>query len=811
MDLEQRKLSKEEWDSLEIAVSPEELGILKMIHVGFDSPGITSNATTTLLNFIKLSIQDDKNGKKKREFDEYLYKTYFQDMIDKMFEEHNLKSNCKIKGSKQKLKKADLIRIQNFETKINSIKDNIFEFVLVDKLKNFLDARGAIKNKLYYTLKHLLKYKISNINCVISEQIKYVINLYDDSVSKIEFIENAYQYIERNTDLIRYKDLRLYKHQRDIFVCCKQEGPKMIMYQAPTGMGKTLTPIGLSKRYKIIFVCAAKHVGLQLAKACISMNIKIAVAFGCKDTDNIRLHWFAAKESVRNRKTGGIFRVDNSVGDNVEIMISDIQSYLPAMRYMKAFNQSEDLLLYWDEPTITLDYKKHPFHNIMKQNWQDNEIPNIILSSATLPKVEDIQETVDSFIEKFSSANIITISNNECSKTIPIIDSNGMVVMPHLLFSTYEEIRGCLEHIKNYKTLLRHLDVREITKFIIYVNKNCTFNVRYQIDNYFESIETITTNSIKRYYLILLNNLKDQYEPVHEYFIAERQPLYESSINITTNDAHTLTDGPTIYLADNVERIGKFCLKTASIPRVMFGAIIEDIKNNEKLRQEIEQLMKDLNKNKDNSEEKADDKVKENDDKDTKDILTLERCEFLRGQVRRVQLGNKFIPNSTEHLETWGKGNIKNAFSSAIDDDIVERIMLLDVNVNWKFLLLMGIGVFTKHACDDYVAIMKDLAMHQRLYLIIASTDYIYGTNYQFCHGYIGKDLGEMSQEKIIQGCGRVGRKDEKNDYSIRVRHDGIITKLFTKSDDNTEAINMNNLFCKKEEYDDGEECGEFF
>ena len=167
-----------------------------------------------------------------------------------------------------------------------------------------------------------------------------------------------------------------------------------------------------------------------------------------------------SKESVRNRKTGGIFRVDNSVGDNVEIMISDIQSYLPAMRYMKAFNQSEDLLLYWDEPTITLDYKKHPFHNIMRQNWQDNEIPNIILSSATLPKVDDIQDTVDSFIEKFSSSNIVTIVNNECYKTIPIIDSNGMVVMPHFMFSTYEEIRAFLQHIKNYKTLLRHLDVR---------------------------------------------------------------------------------------------------------------------------------------------------------------------------------------------------------------------------------------------------------------------------------------------------------------------------------------------------------------
>jgi hypothetical protein len=29
---------------------------------------------------------------------------------------------------------------------------------------------------------------------------------------------------------------------------------------------------------------------------------------------------------------------------------------------------------------------------------------------------------------------------------------------------------------------------------------------------------------------------------------------------ITTADAHTLTDGPTIFLAENVEKIGKFCM-----------------------------------------------------------------------------------------------------------------------------------------------------------------------------------------------------------------------------------------------------------
>ena len=107
----------------------------------------------------------------------------------------------------------------------------------------------------------------------------------------------------------------------------------------------------------------------------------------------------------------------------------------------------------------------------------------------------------------------------------------------------------------------------------------------------------------------------------------------------------------------------------------------------------------------------------------------------------------------------------------------------------------MGIGVFAKHKCRDYVAIMKELAQNQQLYLIIASTDYIYGTNYQFCHGYIGKDLEELTQEKMIQALGRVGRRNTQGDYSIRLRNDELINILFMKSENKVEVNNMNRLF----------------
>jgi hypothetical protein len=79
--------------------------------------------------------------------------------------------------------------------------------------------------------------------------------------------------------------------------------------------------------------------------------------------------------------------------------------------------------------------------------------------------------------------------------------------------------------------------------------------------------------------------------------------------------------------------------------------------------------------------------------------------------------------------------------------------------------------------------------------MVIASTDYIYGTNYAFCHGFIGKDLTSMTQQKTLQAMGRIGRNNIQQDYTIRFRDDAMIQQLFEKPADNLEAKNMRALF----------------
>ena len=104
----------------------------------------------------------------------------------------------------------------------------------------------------------------------------------------------------------------------------------------------------------------------------------------------------------------------------------------------------------------------------------------------------------------------------------------------------------------------------------------------------------------------------------------------------------------------------------------------------------------------------------------------------------------------------------------------------------------MGIGVFANHDSKEYIEIMKNLTQQQKLFMIIASTDYIYGTNYQFCHGYIGKDLNNLTQEKTIQALGRIGRGKLQQNYTLRFRDNEIIKKVFLPDDYKPEVNNIN-------------------
>lgn len=841
MDFTQGKLTKSEWDSVEVPDSHEEQEIYELIKHGFHDVNIVRNSTQTLLQYMKISPSDEMHA--------HMYELYFKMHVDQMQEAFQL-SDFKTETDKKKLvKKADLIRIQNTNSNLDEQKTKIYEFVLLGLLLNLLNNKfphmyshwrdhlqGVSESKkkrappmpaavssrpkwmyFYYSICLLRRNSIEHINPHVESFLNYVISLVENDFEPAGFISRAHEYVEKNEYVFKCGDMKLYEHQKQIFTVFKNDAtPKLVLYIAPTGTGKTLTPIGLSEHYRVIFVCAARHVGLALAKACISAKKRIAFAFGCGSVDNIRLHYYSAKDVIRDRRTGGIRKVDNSVGDNVEIMISDIKSYKHAMYYMNAFSPLNRLLLYWDEPTITMDYAEHEFHALIKENWTENIVPNVVLSSATLPQQADMAPTIMDFQARFAGAQVHSIVSHDCQKTISLVNKDGYVQLPHLMFEDYDNMRASAAHCRKYKTLLRYFDLREVVRFISFVNENQFWTSgRYAVERHFSDIVDINMTNIKEYYLELLENVKaDKWSELHAHFQNTRSRMHPSNVNITSKDAYTLTCGPTLFLANDVEKIARFALQISDIPECVMDDLMEIIDHNndikdemEKLEREIEDKMEEGNNDKD-KDEKAKEKKnnkKMDDMRFSPEVRRLqEKMDELRRQVKWGALNDMFVPNRAEHLKRWAphltKEDIEamHPFTSQVEPEDVERIMVLPIENIWKVLLMMGVGVMTEQSNSNktYTEIMKDLAQKQRLYLIIASTDYIYGTNYQFCHGYLGRDLSDISQEKIIQALGRIGRNKLQQEYSIRFRDDAHILNIFQASATaKPEVVNMARLF----------------
>jgi hypothetical protein len=533
--------------------------------------------------------------------------------------------------------------------------------------------------------------------------------------------------------------------------------------------------------------------------------------------------------------------------------------------------------MYWDEPTITMDYEEHEFHTTIRKNWKKNLIPNVVLSSATLPKLNELGETIPDFLNKFPGAEICNIVSHDCKKSIPIINKDGYVVLPHYLNENYDEMVVTAQHCQNYLTLLRYFDLKEVVNFIAYVLKNNLSNKKMRLERHFETLNDVNMKNIKIYYVELLQNIvRENWSIMYSHFKNNRAPRIiendkidpkgnkitkvrslgpslsksekmagtpltrlnseqvshsaklpemvkgTSGAYVTTKDSYTLTDGPTIFISNEIEKIAKFCIQQANIPAIVMDEIMKKIDYNNVINERLHLLESEVEIIKEQADKKAKNEVSgfhagikvNGRNKSSKDSKKMNRetdeekaskgevgkltneINSLRAMIKSATLNDTFVPNKKMHLDKWAEElETKGAFTSNIDENIVSDIMALNgVENSWKVLLMMGIGVFINHDNITYTEIMKRLADEQKLYMIIASSDYIYGTNYQFCHGYLSKDL-DLTQEKIVQAMGRIGRNNIQQTYTIRFRDDAQILKLFTSETDKPEIINMNKLF----------------
>ena len=777
----QQKLTKSEWVSIEKPIDEKEKVILKLIY-----NGLQSSKTVFTFNIINNVVNLDHEEK---EF--YIYLYLLKDDMDKLSAMFKM-DPIVITAPKKKLNAGDKIRIENQKKKLS---DNIEQTTIQIAHQFYKELKDKKQRELYlYNMYYLTKtYKINRyLNMVIQQ----IIDKYIDTMDILYFMENVDKFIETNS-IFNYKPIELYKHQTDIFNIFKTKtnNNKLVFYRAPTSSGKTLTPIGLcGGGYKVIYMCASRHIGISLSKHAVNASVKVGFALGCNTADDVRLHFSAVSEYIN--LPNGRKKPDNSKGAKVELMICDIQSYEIAMLYMCSFFNNNDIILVMDEPTITMDYVNHELHGHIQHIWKVNVIPQVILSSATLPNQNEMGPLIEKFCQKYNhNTEIHYIDTIDETTNIALIDNSGNVIMPHNVFKTKEEINTFIDI--HGKTHFKFLSIVECAKFIVYVSTYAFKNTDIIID-YFKNITTINTQSLRNLYFEILQKIKeDELKFIVDSYTSYRElKKLDVGINITTKQAYTLTYGPTIFLCKNISDWTDYFIENSGIHSSVFDELNKLIDFNNNLLEKINKKQKYV-EDKIKKDEENENKMKEQRfDPEVKRLLA--EIETLEKMIKPVKLNNVDIPNTRDHFMRWTslKYETSNVFSSNIDTKYVKRIMNLELESKYKILLLMGIGIFNpEEHMGDYNDIMKELAENKELLCILATPDYIYGTNYQFCHAYLTEEMVEcMTQEKIIQAIGRVGRREKNKMFTFRFKNNDIILKLFIK-ENSIEINNMNMLF----------------
>ena len=121
MDLNQRKLTKVEWNNIELPVSADEKDILCLITRGYTDVNIRYNKNTSLIEHLKIEVSEI--------MEDYLYNKYFSEKIKKckqMFCRYSAELDVNVNPGIT-IKKSDMIRLEkNSIEKIN--KSKCFEY-----------------------------------------------------------------------------------------------------------------------------------------------------------------------------------------------------------------------------------------------------------------------------------------------------------------------------------------------------------------------------------------------------------------------------------------------------------------------------------------------------------------------------------------------------------------------------------------------------------------------------------------------------------------------------------------------------------
>jgi hypothetical protein len=481
----------------------------------------------------------------------------------------------------------------------------------------------------------------------------------------------------------------------------------MIFYKTLPGLGKTSMILSIcsyikksNSDLKVIFCCSdlLEAVRVQVCRTIFNFGIKFGIGTSTKEDDKyiITNSWNCPKDSER------------------ELIVSDYKT-----TYLLLKENKSKYLLFFDEPTVLTD----KISNNITLNYLSlilYYLPrHVILSSATLPMISELEPIVDNFKLNYPNAIIDEIVSNKTLIGCFIKDFDSQIIVPHSQCKNFNELSNIIGKIKNFPLLGKFYTL----PFLMNLNKfclgyNCGINLdsieSFDQDNILENILGLFETLIK------LNNnniwdefiniqIKDIQEDVYD---EDRLDIEYNKVIpdklLTTHAFKYLgccliaTDNPLEYCKKYLypivnklkDKIGIKC-----IHKKYESYLSELVKYNES----IEKI-----KAKFTSDEKIDEEVSR---------LKMPKFDF----VKNLEINTEpHIKSFAKYVKTFDTSMLKNSISH-------EKINITEFSIDddLKFLLYMGVGIYSKDIDPTYTDKILEMLQDRELAYIIADESFL--------------------------------------------------------------------------------------
>ena len=517
-----------------------------------------------------------------------------------------------------------------------------------------------------------------------------------------------------------------------------------ILYKTLPGLGKTTMILGICKYIKksdldikVIFCCSdiLESVRVQVLRTMYNFGIKFGVGTGSTSIN------------------GSTYKITNSWNcpkdEDRELIVAD---YVSTFNILK--EKKHDYLLFFDEPTVhtdnetyslTLEYLSKILYYMPKYT---------ILSSATLPQINELENILANYKANYPQGTISEIVSNKTLTGCVIKDFNNNVISPHSKCSNPEELKELIKKIKVFPLLGKFYTL----PFLMNLNE---FMKQFSKNIDLEQIESFDQSSILENILILLERVCGLGESDFKNFLnVEIKDVLEEQFDKTRLDLKYDQVCPDKFLTAHAYKYIGGCLIATDDPseyaKKHFYPLVEKLKEKVGIRNinsNFEKYKKELKK----FEEEIDLINK----KFTQDSKIDEELEKIMHRKPEFKFPEILEINTHLHIETFAKyvkSYEKSVLKVPMTHDLID-ITDFNIDEELKFLLYMGVGLYSKKLDAEYCNLVLDMLTDRQLAYVIADESFCYGANYQLSNVIISDDIGDShSINTVLQLIGRTSR-----------------------------------------------------